>query len=170
MTFENEFDAVFSNATLHWILDQHPVLHGIYKSLKKGGRVLIQMGGRGGAAEVIALMEKQIAAGEWSEYFQGFSFPYGFYGPDEYREWLHEAGLHAIRVELFEKNMAHPGRIGFESWIRTTWLPYTQRVPETKRNAFIAQLADAYLHSHLIDEHGKVHVRIMRLEIEAVKL
>ena len=47
LTFENEFDVVFSNATLHWILDQRPVLQGIYKSLKHNGKILLQMGGRG---------------------------------------------------------------------------------------------------------------------------
>jgi trans-aconitate 2-methyltransferase len=169
LPFENEFDVVFSNATLHWILDQRPVLRGINKSLKSGGKILLQMGGKGGAADVIALIEKQITVQEWREYFHDYSFPYGFYSPEEYYEWLREAGLHASRVELFEKNMAHPGRAGFESWIRTTWLPYTQRVPESKRNKFIAQLADAYLDKHHPDENGTVHVRIMRLEIEATK-
>ena len=170
LPFENEFDVIFSNATLHWVLDHRPVLHGIYASLKHGGRILIQMGGKGGATDVIALLEKQITTQEWCEYFHGFSFPYGFYSPDEYHEWLREARLQEIRAELIEKDMAHHGRVGFESWIRTTWLPYTQRAPEIRRNMFIAQLADAYLDRHIIDEDGKVHVHIMRLEIEAMKL
>jgi len=169
LPFKNEFDIVFSNAALHWILDHRPVLRGISASLKRGGKILLQMGGKGGATEVITLFEKQIATPEWCEYFQDFSFPYGFYSPDEYHEWLREAGLQEIRAELIEKDMSHSGRIGFESWIRTTWLPYTQRVPEIKRNMFIAQIADAYLDTHSIDESGKVHVHIMRLEIEAMK-
>ncbi|MGA3285992.1 MAG: methyltransferase domain-containing protein [Bacteroidota bacterium] len=169
LPFENEFDVVFSNATLHWIFDHRPVLRGIFTSLKQGGKILLQMGGKGGAAEVITLLEKQIAAREWCEYFQDYHFPYAFYGPSEYQEWLRESGLKEIRAELIEKDMAHPGRAGFELWIRTTWLPYTQRVPETKRNMFISELADAYLDQHVIDEAGKVHVHIMRLEIEALK-
>jgi trans-aconitate 2-methyltransferase len=170
LPFENEFDIIFSNATLHWIFDHHPVLHGIYKSLKHGGRILLQMGGRNNAYEVEIMMKKLITKEEWSRYFIGFSFSYGFYGPDEYITWLREAGLTAKRTELIPKDAAHQGRSGFESWIRTTWLPYTQQVPDDKRELFISQLADEYIDQHPVDENGMVHVKMIRLEIEALKL
>jgi hypothetical protein len=83
--------------------------------------------------------------------------------------WLREAGLDAKRVELIPKDAAHQGRSGFESWIRTTWLPYTQQVPEEKREIFISQLADDYLWQHPADENDVVHVNMMRLEVEALK-
>jgi trans-aconitate methyltransferase len=170
LPFRDEFTIVFSNATLHWILDHRPVLREIFTSLKRGGKALLQMGGRGNAADVIAVMDKLIEAQEWRGYFDGFSFPYGFYGPDEYREWLCEAGLQARRVELIPKDMIHPGWEGLAGWGRTTWLPYTQRVPEEKREAFVAQLVDTYLEHHPVDGQGLAHVSMMRLEVEAVKL
>jgi trans-aconitate 2-methyltransferase len=169
LTFDNEFDVVFSNATLHWILDHRPVLQGIYSSLKYGGNILLQMGGRNNAYEVESIMKKLITKEEWSRYFIGFSFSYGFYGPDEYRIWLREAGLVAKRVELIPKDAKHDGRSGFESWVRTTWLPYTQQVPEDDRELFITQLADGYLKHHPADENGMVNVNMMRLEVEAIK-
>ena len=169
LPFRDEFTVVFSNATLHWVLDHAPVLQGIHRSLKCGGKALLQMGGRGNAAQVIAVAESVIASREWRGYFEEFSFPYGFYGPDEYREWLREAGLQARRVELIPKDAVHQGREGFEGWFRTTWLPYTQRVPEEKREAFVAQLVDQYLERRPVDEQGLVHVRMVRLEVEAVK-
>ena len=48
--------------------------------------------------------------------------------------------------------------------------PYTQRVPEEKREAFIAQVVDRYLENHPPDEQGLVHVKMVRLEVEALKL
>jgi trans-aconitate methyltransferase len=170
LPFCDEFTVVFSNATLHWILDHRPVLRGIFTSLKPGGKALLQMGGRGNAADVIAVAEQVIASQEWRGCFEGFSFPYGFYGPDEYREWLREAGLQARRVELIPKDAAHQGREGFEGWYRTTWLPYTQRVSEEKREAFVALVVDSYLEHHPPDEQGMVHVKMVRLEVEALKL
>jgi trans-aconitate methyltransferase len=170
LQFENKFDVVFSNATLHWILDHRPVLRGIYSSLKHGGKVLLQMGGRGNADEVMAAFKRIIIKEEWRGYFDEFNFSYGFYGPDEYRIWLCEAGLNAKRVELILKDAAHQGRSGFESWIRTTWLPYTNQVPEKKREIFITQLADDYLQQHPADESGIVHVKMVRLEVEAMKI
>ncbi len=169
LLFENEFDVIFSNATLHWILDHRPVLRGIFTSLKRGGKVLLQMGGRGNADEVMVALKRIMMREEWRRCFNGFNFSYGFYGSDEYRIWIHEAGLNAKRVELIPKDAAHQGRSGFESWIRTTWLPYTQQVPEKKREIFISQLADDYLRQHPADENGVVHVKMIRLEVEASK-
>ncbi len=44
--FDEQFDAVFSNATLHWIKDQQKALQCIYNSLKQGGRLVFEMGGK----------------------------------------------------------------------------------------------------------------------------
>ena len=169
LPFENKFDVVFSNATLHWVLDHKPVLQGICKSLRHGGRILLQMGGRNNAYAVEKMMKNLIKKEEWSRYFVSFSFSYGFYGPDEYCRWLRDAGLIEKRVELIPKDAKHEGRSGFESWIRTTWLPYTHRVPEKERELFITHLAGDYLQQYPADESGIVHVDMMRLEVEAVK-
>ena len=127
------------------------------------------MGGKGNAERVFATFEKLIQSEEWRGYFQGFTFPYGFYGPEEYLPWLAEAGLQARRVELFPRDMVHDNRAALEGWLRTTTLPYTQRVPQDRRAAFIERLLDAYLAAHPPDAHGRTHVAMVRLEIEATK-
>ena len=128
------------------------------------------MGGRGNAGEVMDALSRMIKREEWRKFFDGFNFAYGFYEPDEYCTWLHEGGLHAKRVELIPKDAVYQGRSGFKSWIRTTWLPYTQQVPEENREVFISQLADDFLRLHPADENGMVHVKMVRLEIEALKV
>ena len=167
LPFAAEFDVVFSNATLHWVLDHVPVLRGIRRSLRPGGTVLLQMGGRGNAQGVIAAVEQVAGAPAWRSYFEGMRFPYGFYGPEEYRPWLAEAGLTARRVEIIPKDMRHAGRAGFEGWFRTTWLPYTQRVPEALRPAYEEQVVTTYLEKNPPDAAGTVHVQMSRLEVEA---
>lgn len=170
LSFRNEFDVVFSNATLHWILDQQAVLRGIYNSLKRKGKVLLQMGGRGNAADVLAVFDEMMHTDEWRHYFIGFDFSYGFFGPDEYSSWLRESGLQSSRVELIPKDMTYNDTGGLEAWIRTTWLPYTQRIPEEKKNMFITELANRYVERHPPDARGTIHVAMMRLEVEAFKL
>ncbi len=169
LTFHNEFDVVFSNATLHWIRDQRPVLRGIFDALKQKGKVLLQMGGRGNAASVLAVFDEMMKTDEWNKYFTGFEFSYGFYDPDEYGTWLRESGLQKKRIELIPKDMTYDSRNGLEAWIRTTWLPYTQRIPEEKKKLFIAELADRYVNRHPADARGTIHVAMMRLEVEALK-
>ena len=169
LPFDQEFDVIFSNATLHWVIDHRPVLRGISRALKPGGRVLLQMGGRGNAAEILALMDAMPDDPRWRRYFPERVAGYGFYGPEEYVPWLREAGLTPVRVELLERDMAQAGKEGLASWIRTTWLPYTQRVPEADRDDFVSDVVDRYVESHPADSEGLVHVLMRRLEVEATK-
>lgn len=169
LSYQNRFDAVFSNAALHWVKDHKPVLVGICQALRPGGRFLLQMGGRGNASEILAVLGEMMESDGWAKYFDGFEFPYGFYGPEEYEKWLSEAGLTPERVELVEKDMVQDGPAGLAGWIRTTWLPYTERVPESMREAFIRELVERYLRTHPADASGTVHVKMVRLEVEAKK-
>ncbi|MGD0220181.1 MAG: methyltransferase domain-containing protein [Acidimicrobiales bacterium] len=169
LPFDGDFDVVFSNATLHWVLDHRPVLAGISRSLRRGGRVLLEMGGRGNAAEVVRVLDDVTALPRWRDHFAGFAFPYGFYGPAEYRAWLKEASLHPIRVELSAKEMVHAGRDGLAGWLRTTWLPYLQRVPEELRRDLLETVLDGYLAEHPLDAAGKARVQMARLEVQARK-
>jgi trans-aconitate 2-methyltransferase len=167
--FINEFDIAFSNAVLHWVKDHRPILDGVYKCLKPTGRILFQMGGKGNAEQVIAVSEKLMRSKRWHSYFDKFEFPYGFYEPADYRLWLDQTGFRCLRAEMLEKDMLLDGMEGLTGWIRTTWLPYTQQVPAEQRDEFIAELAHAYISSFPMDEDGLVHVRMMRLEVDAVK-
>jgi trans-aconitate 2-methyltransferase len=168
LCFNKGFDVVFSNATLHWVKGHSAVLSGIVRSLRPHGKALLQMGGRGNAADVVEIMERLISGPAWRDFFEGFQFPYYFYGPEEYREWLDGAGLAEQRLELIAKDMVHKGRDGFKAWIRTTWFPFTQQVPDGKRERFLDAFLDAYCVDHPEDSEGMVHVKMMRLEVEAV--
>ena len=165
---DDRFDLVFSNATLHWIKHHPPVLLRVKRALKTGGRLLFQMGGRGNAEQVIATLDTLIKQ-KWAAYFSDFRFPYGFYGPKTYSQWLADAGFKTVRVELVEKDMRHQGKQGLAGWIRSTWLPYLERVPPHSKDLFIEDIVESYLKDHPLDHDGTAHVRMMRLEVEAVK-
>lgn len=169
LDFNNEFDVVFSNATLHWVIDHAPVLKKIERSLTPGGRALMQMGGKGNAAGIYDIFESMFQDARWKRFFDGFPSPYGFYGVEEYRQWLDDAGLKAHRVELIPKDMVHQGKKGLSGWIRTTWMPYTQRLPEELQEEFISELADRYIDKYPVDKDGFVHIAMIRLEVEFEK-
>src|SRR6185436_7080741 len=57
MNFENEFDAVFSNAVLHWIKESEKVVTNIYRSLKEGGRLVAEFGGRNNVKNIVNALE-----------------------------------------------------------------------------------------------------------------
>lgn len=161
LTFQNQFDRVFSNAALHWIVDQKPVLSGVQRSLKEGGK--------GNAQAVLGILDDLLVEAPWKALFNGFSFPYAFCGPEEYRALLVEANLKPQRVELFPKVMKLAGAEGLAGWIRTTWLPYTERLPIEKRDGFVKEIVDRYLKNHPVDAAGVVCLNMVRLEVEASK-
>ena len=169
LDFDGEFDAVFSNACLHWIIDHSTVLQGIKRSLKDSGKMLVQMGGKGNAEELIRITERLIKSERWARYFNGFSFPYGFYSPEEYTAWLTDLHFKIGRAELIPKQMVFENRQSLAHWIETTWLPYTQAVPEHFRNEFISEMTDAYIREYPAHEDGLIYVRMVRLEIEVYK-
>ncbi|MCW4017217.1 MAG: methyltransferase domain-containing protein [Candidatus Bathyarchaeota archaeon] len=170
LTFREQFDVAFSNAALHWIIDHQAVLECVHDSLDKGGRLLFQMAGKGNAQNIIAVLEELISEEDCKPYFKNFTFPYGFYGPEEYTKWLKEAGFKPERLEMFPKDMKLHGKEALLGWIKSVWLPFTERVPENLRDSFINELADRYLAAYPMDSSSIVHVNMVRLEVQATKL
>jgi trans-aconitate methyltransferase len=170
LTFREEFDVAFSNAALHWIIDHQAVLDGVHDALDKNGRLLFQMAGKGNAKDVLAVLEELISEEDCKPYFKNFTFPYGFYGPEEYKPWLKEAGFRADRVELIPKDMVFQGKEGLAGWIRTTWLPFTERVPADLRDTFVNEIAERYLAAYPAEASGIIHAKMIRLEVQATKI
>jgi trans-aconitate methyltransferase len=169
LPFRDAFEVVFSNAVLHWVQDHRPVLDGLRRSLRAGGRLLLQMGGRGNAADILGALERVINTQRWHRYFDDFTPPYTFHSPEDYEAWLKAAGLRPVRVELIPKDMTHPGQAGLEGWLRTTWMAIAHRVPPVQRDPFIAEVASTYLAQYPPSSDGLTHVHMVRLEVEALK-
>jgi trans-aconitate methyltransferase len=161
------FEVAFSTAALHWVDDHEAVLAGVRRSLRPGGRLLFQMGGRGNIAEAWAVVDEVIARPRWRGYFVDFAHPYHFHTPEDYEVWLPRAGFRDARADLFTKDMPHAGRGAFLGWLRTTWFVYTDRLPAELRDAFCDEVADSYSALRPPDADGVIHVRMMRLEVEA---
>jgi trans-aconitate 2-methyltransferase len=169
LKFDREFDIVFSSATLHRIANHLPVLQGIDRSLKAGGRVLLQMAGAGAAADLFDTVHSVMRADAWQPYFRKFASPWGFYGPEEYRFWLQETQLEPLRLELILKDMLHKGKEDFADWFSAAWLPYTQMVPQERRNGFVEEVVSRYVENNLSGRDGMVHTKMVRLEVDLVK-
>ncbi|MGH7994154.1 MAG: class I SAM-dependent methyltransferase, partial [Limisphaerales bacterium] len=164
------FDIIFSNAAMHWVDDHDAILRGTASVLKPGGRLVISCGGKGNAHDVFVALRPEIRMKRWRQFFRRMPKPYFFYSPADYDKWLPRSGFKALDIKLMPKDATYAGRDGFTAWLRTTWLPYVQRVPENLREEFIAGVANRYVTRHPPDAEGRIHVRMVRLEIDAVKV
>ena len=167
---ETKFDLVFSNAALHWVDDHEKFLRGAASVLKNGGRLVVSCGGKGNAHDVFLALRPEMRLKRWRDFFRGMPLPYFFYAPGDYEKWLPKFGFRIHTLQLAPKDASYAGADGFAIWLRTTWLPFVQRVPENLREEFIAAVTQRYLAKHPPDADGSVHVRMVRLEIDAIKV
>jgi trans-aconitate methyltransferase len=165
----DKFDVAFSNAVLHWIKDHTSLLQKIFRSLKPGGRALLQMGGSGNASEIIDVLSVLIKNDPWQVYFTDFESPYYFYSPKDYTPWVSQTGFTKSRMELLPKAMIHKNRSELQGWIRTTWHPYLNPVPKKLHKKFIKEIAENYLKLYPKTAQGTINVKMVRLEVDLVK-
>jgi trans-aconitate methyltransferase len=169
LNFDQAFDLCFSNATLHWVDNHQAFLNGASRSLRRGGQLVISCGGQGNAVDVLRIFSELSSHESWQRHFDGFHNPYFFYGDHDYSLWLEKAGFNVERLELVPKDMTHSGKEGLAGWIRTTWMPLTQYIPESERDNFITCFVETYLESIPLDQNGLAHVGMVRLEVSAIK-
>jgi trans-aconitate 2-methyltransferase len=167
--FAGQFDLVFSNAALHWVDDHPAFLRGVAAALRPGGRLIVSCGGKGNAHDVFLALRPEMRSKRWRGFFREVPRPYHFYAPGDYEKWLPKFGFKINLLNLASQDAAYAGADGIATWLRSTWIPYVQRVPENLREEFIAAVAQRYIAKHPPDASGNVLVRMVRLEIDAVK-
>ena len=76
-------------------------------------------------------------------------------------------GLKTERVELIPKDMTQRGGESLIGWIWSTWLPYTGPSPPNLQEPFVAEIVDTHLRDYSSNGDGTIHLKMVRLEVEA---
>ncbi len=161
--FEGRFDAVFSNAALHWMDDLAAVIEGVARALKPGGRFVGEMGGEGNVATVAdALGEALARRGLDPDRANPWTFP----SPDGFARLLEAGGLEVAGVQLVPRPTVLPGDI--EGWLETFAGSFLARVPPADRAAFVAEVREA-LRPRLRTAAGEWVADYVRLRFAARK-
>ena len=163
MQFAGEFDAVFSNAALHWMLDAARVAGAIAQALKRGGRLVAELGGSGNIGRIQAALAKTIP-----EKYAGH-LPARTYFPSlgEYAAVLEAAGLEVQRAELFDRPTPLVGEHGMRDWLRQfSWYNFETIAPGLRERA-LEDVAEALRPGLYRDGQWSVDYR--RLRVVAVK-
>jgi trans-aconitate methyltransferase len=137
--FTNEFDAVFSNAALHWIPEAEKVIRGVARALKPNGRFVAEMGGKGNIrrlveAITVACREVGLDSGAATE---------AWYYPSigEYAGLLDKHGLEVRQAALFDRPARlEDGEKGLEAWLRMFRPVILDRLPAAAQDAFLREV------------------------------
>ena len=163
MQWENEFDAVFSNAALHWMLDAATVANNIAHALKPRGRLVAEFGGHGNIQQIMQAIENAL------QHHTGHIPPRRTFFPSipEYTTLLATAGLEVQFAHLYERPTPLEGERGMENWIRQFKWYYFESLPLAQRTAVLADTISA-LRPKLFPD-GTWFADYRRLRITAVK-
>lgn len=161
LTFEGEFDAVFSNAALHWMPETPKVLAGVHRALRPRGRFVAEMGGAGNVVKILGVMDEVLSARGYPG-LQGH--PWHFPSPEEYAAQLRAAGFEVAGIELVPRPTRLPGDIG--GWLDTFCEAFFRVLPEAERNPTRSEMI-LKLEPLLADKDGVWWADYVRLRFSA---
>ncbi|MDB5309038.1 MAG: Methyltransferase type 11 [Gemmataceae bacterium] len=164
LAFTGEFDAVFSNAVLHWIGDADAVVRGVARALKRGGRFVAEFGGDGNVRAITTALRAGLeAVGR-----KPVESPWYFPTIAEYAEVLGRGGLEVRVVVLFDRpTPLEGGENGLRDWVRMFGGHFLAQLPDERRDEYLAWVEDA-LRPVLFRDGGWV-ADYRRLRVVAVR-
>jgi SAM-dependent methyltransferase len=138
LPFTAEFDAVFSNAALHWMRDADAVLDSVHRALRPGGRFVAEMGGAGNVAAIrAALTEALTRRGRDGLAADRLFLP----SAEEYRVRLEAHGFDVATITLFARPTPLPGELS--AWLETFAQSFLRAVGPEARPGLIDEVSDA---------------------------
>lgn len=135
LTFDGEFDAVFSNAALHWVQPPDAAAAAMARALKPGGRLVAEFGGHGNIAEIM-----RAAKSAWKSVGAGSPPPHPWYYPSigEYATQLEGVGLEVTFAILFDRpTPLDGGPAGLARWFEMFGAHWTAPLEPARRAAFV---------------------------------
>jgi SAM-dependent methyltransferase len=163
LSFDAEFDAVFSNAALHWMRDPDRVIAGVCRALRPNGRFVAEFGGYGCIAKIkkalIGALDRRGLNGESVN-------PWFFPKVEDYAHRLTVGGFAVQYIALIPRPTPLPGDI--IGWLETFGESFVSALPPAERPAYLEEVRDA-LRKDLCDAEGKWIADYVRLRFSAEK-
>ncbi len=161
LAFEDEFDAVFSNAALHWVAEADAVIRGVWRALRPGGRFVAEMGGAGCVQSIRDALGTSLDA-------RGVDLPavdpWYFPTEDDYRQRLERGGFAVESIQRFPRPTPLPGDVAH--WLGIFAQRFLDAVPAEERSAVIDEVRTR-LEPQLKNTNGVWVVDYVRLRFRA---
>jgi trans-aconitate methyltransferase len=159
---DGSFDAVFSNAALHWVRDQDGMMAAVHRVLKPGARFVAEMGGHGNIAAVRVGLMSVLARHGHADAEEAVNY---YPSTDSYVRLLKKHGFQVQRIALIPRPTTLAAG-GMEGWLRTFRRGVLEGLPEAVRDSVIAETT-ALLAPALRDEDGNWVADYVRLRFVA---
>lgn len=161
------FDAVFSNAVLHWVRPPEAAARRIAAVLRPGGRFIAEFGGHGNVQLIVAALRKALerfAGGESLRFVPDWYYP----SIAEHTAVLESVGLETTSAMLFPRRTLLKSAEGVRHWVRMFVAQAVEAMPEERREEFFATIEDD-LRAELFSD-GQWYADYRRLRLVAQKI
>ena len=162
-SFEEKFDAVFSNATLHWITDQPSTLKNVWNSLKSGGRFVFEMGGRHNVSSLVNALETSLKEEGLTESTDHWYFP----SVATYASLLEKHGFTVRQSLYFKRATKLEGEDGMKNWFNMFGAFFFNHVPPATMEKIITNTVESLRPTHY--QEGNWYADYVRLRMIAAK-
>jgi SAM-dependent methyltransferase len=163
LEFESEFDAVFSNAALHWMKRADDVIAGVWRALRPGGRFVAECGGAGCVATIVQALDHALV-------HRGLDpaalNPWYFPTDSDYGRRLRARGFVLRSIALIPRPTPLPGDV--VGWLETFAESFTRALALPERPAFLKEVRER-LRPALCDAEGRWTADYVRLRFAADK-
>jgi trans-aconitate methyltransferase len=156
------FDAVFSNAALHWVQGQDAMLAQVRRVLKPGGRFVAEMGGHGNIAAICVGMTAVLERHGFGDLENDVNY---YPTPEAYTRRLERAGFTVEQIKLIPRPTPLEAD-GMTGWLRTFRRGVLEQLPENLREPVVQETTDLLARA-LRDEDGNWVADYVRLRFVA---
>ena len=160
LQFDAEFDAVFSNAAMHWMLEPEKVVSGVQRALKPGGRFVAEFGGFGNVAAIVSAMH---AVGAQMGGDTSLASRWFFPTVEQYRGMLEAGGFKVDEITTFYRPTPLP--TGMRSWLKVMSSPFFDQFGD-RSDAVLDKVEEA-LRFSMCDHQGQWIADYVRLRFRA---
>lgn len=137
--FAAPFDAVLSNAVLHWVREPERVIACVRAALRPGGRFVAELGGRGNVRILAGALEAAAASAGGGPFVSPWYFP----SLGEYAGLLERGGLEVTQALLLDRPTPLQGKDGLRNWVAMFAGEYLAGLPTDRRDAFLQRVEEA---------------------------
>ncbi|MDD3170139.1 MAG: methyltransferase domain-containing protein [Eubacteriales bacterium] len=167
--FQNTFDVIFSNATLHWIKDHKKLLGNVYSSLKDNGKLLWDFAGDGNCSNFFNVIRDKMKNPKYQQYFCDFEWPWFMPAKIDYEESIVEAGFRKYSITEVNRDRYFSNTDEMIKWIdQPSIVPFINRIPDEMKAAFRADVIHSMLENTLQPD-GTCFETFRRIHISASK-
>jgi len=165
LPFTNSFDAVFSNAVLHWIPEKEKAIASIHQALKTGGRMVVEFGGKDNIQLMWTALKKELLQRGYTEN-ANINFWY-FPSIGEYATLLEKQGFRVVKAAHFDRPTPLKGEDGMKNWFLMFTDNFFAGISASEKDAILDVVQASLKATHFVDDGWLADYK--RIRIMAVK-